>query len=176
MKIRLLSAVWVVVGLIGSGWAQGGVQEGWTGRWIGAPWSTSRDGAETDGSRPMPVFRREFVVRGKVTRAELRISGLGQFEARLDGHEVGRPGLHQAWTDYRKTVAYESYDMTGAMSPGSHALGVMLGNGMYNVQRSVLANGKARYTKFEGSFGGAEANCGASADVFRWAERGRRDG
>jgi hypothetical protein len=101
----------------------------------------------------MPVFRREFVVRSKVTRAELRIAGLGQFEARLDGHAVGRPGLHQAWTDYRKTVAYESYDMTGAMSPGSHALGVMLGNGMYNVQRSVLANDKARYTKFEGSFG-----------------------
>jgi len=153
MKIPLLLAVWVVAGLGGLGWAQGGPQDGWTGRWIGAPWSTSRDGAEADGSRPMPVFRREFVVRGKVTRAELRIAGLGQFEARLDGRAVGRPGLHQAWTDYHKTVAYESYDVTGAMSPGSHAWGVMLGNGMYNVQRSVLANGKARYTKFEGSFG-----------------------
>ena len=29
----------------------------------------------------------------------------------------------------------------------------MLGNGMYNVQRSLMANGKPRYIKFEGTFG-----------------------
>ncbi len=101
----------------------------------------------------MPVFRREFQVKEKVTRAELRIAGLGQFEARLDGRLVGRPGLHGAWTDYGKTVEYETYDVTRTMASGRHAWGVMLGNGMYNVQRSVLANGKARYTKFGGSFG-----------------------
>ena len=28
----------------------------WRGKWIAAPWSTERDGAELDGSRPMPVF------------------------------------------------------------------------------------------------------------------------
>ena len=39
------------------------------------------------------------------------------------------------------------------VGPGKHVIGMILGNGMYNVQRSVMANGKARYTKFEGSFG-----------------------
>ena len=82
--------------------------QGWVGKWIGAPWSTERDGAEVDGSRPMPVFRREFVVKGTVKSAELRIAGLGQFEAKVDGRVVGKPGLHEAWTDYRKTVMYES--------------------------------------------------------------------
>jgi hypothetical protein len=124
----------------------------WAAKWIQAPWSTERDGAELDGSRPMPVFRREFVVRDRVTQATLRIAGMGQYEARIGSkgemHLVAPHGLHQAWTDYKKTVTYDSCDVTRMLMPGQHVLGVMLGNGMYNVQRT-----KGRYTKFEGSFG-----------------------
>src|ERR1035441_1096964 len=124
----------------------------WTAHWIQAPWSTERDGAESDGSRPMPVFRREFVVRAKVVKATLRIAGLGQYEVRIGSKGemrlVAPGGLHQAWTNYRKTVTYESYDVTKMLTPGPHALGVMLGNGVYNVQKT-----KGRFTKFEGSFG-----------------------
>ncbi|QHN02996.1 Bacterial alpha-L-rhamnosidase [Granulicella sp. WH15] len=126
----------------------------WQGKWIQAPWSTIRDGAESDGGKPMPIFRREFALREKPVEAILRIAGLGQWEAQLDGSSTIAPsGLHQAWTSYRKTVTYSSYDLTAQLNAGHHALGVMLGNGMYNVQRSVMPNGKARYTKFEGSFG-----------------------
>jgi len=124
----------------------------WTGRWIEAPWSTARDGSEMDGSRPMPVFRREFEVRERPVQALLRIAGLGQYWATLDGeHPITPMGLHQAWTDYRKTVTYDTYDLTSSLTEtGNHVLGVLLGNGMYNVQ---LAGGGRRYTKFEGSFG-----------------------
>lgn len=126
--------------------------QNWTARWIQAPGSTERDGAELDGSKPMPVFRREFGVRQKPVKATLRIAGLGQYEARIGSkgemHLVAPHGLHQAWTDYKKTVTYDSYDVTKMLTPGKHVLGVMLGNGMYNVQRT-----KGRYTKFEGSFG-----------------------
>jgi len=120
----------------------------WTARWIQAPWSTERDGAELDGSRPMPIFRREFTLREKVVKATLRIAGLGQYEVAIDGKSVAPSGLHQAWTDYRKTVTYESYEVTKVVKVGSNVIGVMVGNGMYNVQRT-----KGRYTKFEGSFG-----------------------
>jgi alpha-L-rhamnosidase len=120
----------------------------WAAKWIQAPWSTERDGAELDGSQPMPVFRREFAVRGRVAKATLRIAGLGQYEARIDGASVGPTGLHQAWTDYRKTITYDTYDLTGKVKQGKNVLGVLVGNGMYNVQRT-----KGRYTKFEGSFG-----------------------
>jgi alpha-L-rhamnosidase len=151
-----MKSVWLTWAiLLATGVAQG--QQVWTAKWIGAPWSTMRDGAEVDGGKPLPIFRRAFEVKGQVTKAELRIAGLGQFEARLGGKNgvqlVGAPGLHEAWTDYRKTVMYESYDLTKAMAPGPHVLAVMLGNGMYNVQKSLMANGKPRYTKFEGSFG-----------------------
>ncbi len=127
-------------------------QQACTAKWIQAPWSTERDGAELDGSRPMPIFRREFMVRGTVASATLRIAGLGQYEARIGSEgrmELVAPrGLHQAWTDYRKTVTFETYDVTKMVTPGPHVLGVMLGNGMYNAQKT-----KGRYTKFDGSFG-----------------------
>jgi alpha-L-rhamnosidase len=128
--------------------AQGSPPDGWTAHWIAAPWSTERDGAELDGSHPMPVFQREFAVGNRLASAELRISGLGQWSATIGGKPVAPAGLHQAWTDYRKTITYERYDVRKLLTPGSNALEVTLGNGMYNVQHT-----KGRYTKFEGSFG-----------------------
>ncbi len=127
---------------------RGAKVDGWTAQWIQAPWSTERDGAEMDGSRPMPVFRREFTVSRKPVKATLRIAGLGQYEMFLDGKQVSPAGLHQAWTDYRRTVTYDSYDVTKSLPVGKNELGVMLGNGMYNVEQTP-----GRYTKFEGSFG-----------------------
>src|ERR1017187_2421418 len=118
-KMRNKMKAMVLAGLVALGAGAGNTQAphadtGWAARWIMAPWSTERDGAELDGSRPMPVFRREFTVRGKVAKATLRIAGLGQFEASVGSkgemHLVAPHGLHQAWTNYKKTVTYESYD------------------------------------------------------------------
>ncbi len=125
--------------------AQAKVESAWVGQWIQAPWSTARDGAELDGSLPMPVFRHEFELK-KPAKGTLRIAGLGQYQLFVDGKQVSARGLHQAWTDYKKTVTYDSYPLP--LKAGEHVIGVMLGNGMYNVQRT-----KGRYTKFEGSFG-----------------------
>ncbi len=108
----------------------------------------------------MPIFRREFVLKSKPTKAELRIVGLGQWEASLsDGsrvQSVEAAGLHGAWTDYRKTVAFDTIDVTKMVAAGKNVLAVMLGNGMYNVQRTPLPGVPPRgqrYTKFAGSFG-----------------------
>lgn len=122
----------------------------WSAKWISASWSSTQDGAEPDGSRPMAIFRRQFVVRQRPVKAFLRIAGLGQYEAHLNADaSIDFPhALHQAWTDYRKTVTFDTYDITDKLLVGNNVIGVLLGNGMYNVQKS-----KGRYTKFEGSFG-----------------------
>ena len=80
----------------------------------------------------------------------LRISGLGQYEASVNGVSPGNSSaaLHEAWTDYRKTVTFDAYNVREELRLGANALGVMLGNGMYNVLR--IPN---RYTKFTGSVG-----------------------
>jgi len=96
----------------------------------------------------LPIFRHSFTPRAKVVSATLDISGLGQFEAHINGHNVTEAVLTPGWSDYRKRVYYDSYDVTKLIVPGENAIGVLLGNGMYNVESP--AN---RYTKFSGSFG-----------------------
>jgi hypothetical protein len=122
----------------------------WKATWIAALPSDAPQNREQGNlpGRPMPVFRRDFSIRKPVASALLYVSGLGQYEVRLDGANVTKTVLNPGWTSYRKTVLYNTYDLKSALRPGLHAFGVLLGNGMYNVQPT-----KGRYSKFTGSFG-----------------------
>ena len=83
----------------------------------------------------MPQFRREIDVRKPVKRAMAYVSGLGQFEFFINGDKVGDNFLDPAWSDYDKIVCYVPFDVTDRLQQGANVLGVMLGNGMYNVPR-----------------------------------------
>ncbi|HWA96718.1 MAG TPA: family 78 glycoside hydrolase catalytic domain [Terracidiphilus sp.] len=128
----------------------------WSAHWIAAePDSAqSRQALETDRTKsdhmppPLPVFRRGFEIHGQIRRALLYVSGLGQYEMRINGSGVTKTVLNPGWTDYRKTIDYDTYDVTRLLHAGPNALGALLGNGMYNVPGV-----KGRYTKFIGSFG-----------------------
>ncbi len=122
----------------------------WTAHWIAAtPDHSSGHGQNSETSKkPLPIFRKEFTVRKQVAQALLFVSGLGQYEAHIDGHNVTNAVMTPGWTDYKKRIFYDTYDVTGLLRPGDNAIGVMLGNGMYNVEKT-----KGRYDKFTGSFG-----------------------
>src|ERR1700761_7142133 len=110
--MRILIRAVLVCGLLLSGMSSSAVRLtdqsdasfAWKAKWISAPWSTERDGAEADGSRPMPMFRSEFVLTAKPAKAQLRIVGLGQWHATLGNasgvRSVEPAGLHGAWSDY----------------------------------------------------------------------------
>jgi alpha-L-rhamnosidase len=128
---------------------------GWSriARWTQAPvWSASWIAAHSDNvadnDEPLPLFRKSFTITKPVVRAVLYASGLGQDELRMNGKKVGSDELTPGWSDYRKTVEYDSYDVTVLVHKGENALGVMLGNGMYRVLKTP-----GRYTKFAGSYG-----------------------
>jgi alpha-L-rhamnosidase len=124
----------------------------WSAQWIAAQPDSGMAqptfSQSSGGSHPLPIFRHSFLVSKKMASASLNISGLGQFETRINGRNVTEAVLVPAWSDYRKRVFYETYDVTPLLRTGENVIGVMLGNGMYNVEKT---NG--RYTKFVGSFG-----------------------
>lgn len=95
---------------------------------------------------PLPLFRHEFTLTKPVRRAVVHVCGLGHYELHLNGGRVGDYVLTPEWTDYRDTCSYNTYDVTAQLAAGTNALGVLLGNGMYNVTGG-------RYVKFKGSFG-----------------------
>lgn len=117
--------------------------EDWNARWIGAAAQTDTPGVEPSATIQL---RKEFAVAKEVARAVAYVCGLGCYELRLNGRKVGDRVLDPGWTNYRKTCLYAAYDVTAQVTRGQNALGVMLGNGMYNVPGG-------RYVKFRGSFG-----------------------
>lgn len=99
-------------------------------------------------------LRREVDVEAQLRQATLRVCGLGQYELTIDGSKVGEDLFTPGWTNYRKTCLYDTYDVTTHLQcSGRHCLGLLLGNGMYNVEDP----GPARFTKFTGSFGPLKA-------------------
>ncbi|HEY4357208.1 MAG TPA: family 78 glycoside hydrolase catalytic domain [Acidobacteriaceae bacterium] len=87
------------------------------------------DRVSTDAS----LFRKDFAVGKKVVSARLSITALGAYEAYLNGKRVA-PGtlLAPGWTDFRKRVEFQTYDVTGLLSPGTNTLAAMLGGGWHS--------------------------------------------
>jgi hypothetical protein len=138
---------------------------GWSGtyHWRQAPqWHATWIAAHPDDSgkvdEPMPLFRKSFAVSHRVARALLYASGLGQDELRINGRKIGNDELTPGWSDYRKTVYFDTYDVTTLLHEGPNVLGVMLGNGMYRVLQTP-----GRYTKFVGSYG--EPKCTVQLEI-----------
>ena len=109
-------------------------------KWIGAAGTNS----------PSLLLRREFVVKPGLRRAVVHVCGLGQYELSVNGRKAGEDLLAPGWTKYDKTCLYDTRDLTALLHPGANAIGMVLGNGMYNVQGG-------RYLKFKGSFGPIKA-------------------
>ncbi|WP_420147259.1 family 78 glycoside hydrolase catalytic domain [Spirosoma sp.] len=93
-----------------------------------------------------PLLRKEFTTTRNVAKAFLFISGLGHYEASINGRRIGNAFLSPGWTSYDKTILYNTYDITKQLRPGNNAIGVMLGNGFYSISQE-------RYVKGTGTFG-----------------------
>ena len=108
--------------------------------------------AEWDKAEPLSrrsiILRRSFKPQKAVKHAELRICGLGFYEATINGQKVGTSEFAPTWSDYDKTVFFNIYDVTSYLSPltSDISLCVLLGNGFYNEQGG-------RYVKLKISFG-----------------------
>jgi hypothetical protein len=132
-------------------WTMGLVNEkDWRARWIGA--DTNAAAAPAAGRPATLLLRREFVVKPGLRRALVFVCGLGHYEMTLNGGKVTDDVLTPGWSKYNKTCLYDAYDVTKSLRAGPNALGLFLGNGMYNVEGTA-----GRYTKFKGSFGPQKA-------------------
>ena len=130
--------VWDNLGKV-SAWSEPGIWEmgllhrsDWEGNWIGARKRDASLKRDLYADDPAPIFRREFEADQQIRKATLYVSGLGYYEAYLNGNKVGRSLLDPAWTNYDKRVMYRTYDVTNDLTAGKNCIGVMLGNGWYD--------------------------------------------
>lgn len=80
---------------------------------------------------PAPYLRRDFDAASPVVKARIYVSALGLYKLYIDGRLVGHDLLRPGWTDYKKRVQYETYDVTDMIRRGPNAIGMVLGNGWY---------------------------------------------
>nr|WP_165501742.1 family 78 glycoside hydrolase catalytic domain [Pedobacter frigiditerrae] len=98
------------------------------------------------------ALRKNISISKGLARATIFISGMSEFELSLNGQKVGDDLLTPGWTEYKKTVLYVTYDVTKRLKAGTNAIGIILGNGMYNIQPDTT-----RYVKFLNSYGPLKA-------------------
>ncbi|MFC1782051.1 family 78 glycoside hydrolase catalytic domain [Planctomycetota bacterium] len=104
----------------------------WIAKWINDGKKNPEKDEDFYLEDPAPLFRREFELSKPVRRARLYITGLGYYEACLNGRRVGDHLLDPGWTVYSKRVFYSTYDVTDQIQTGDNCLGVTVGNGWYN--------------------------------------------
>ena len=98
----------------------------WQAKWIGA----------ADTNIPSLLLRHEFYVKLGLQRAVINICGLGQYELTLNGKKAGEDFLSPGWSKYDKTCLYDTRDITDLIRKGNDAVGIELGNGMYNLLKT----------------------------------------
>ena len=94
----------------------------------------------------VPMFRKDFIIKDSIESARINISGLGHYELYINNNRIGDRFLSPGWTNYQKRILYNSFDITEQLKEGGNAVGVLVGNGFYNVNRE-------RYRKLVVAYG-----------------------
>ena len=92
----------------------------WQAKWIG----------QQPGDSFHPVFEKSFTLSQTPVSARLYITGLGLFEASINGKKVGTDRLAPFFNDYSEAVQVCAYDVTELLA-ADNRISVKLGNGWY---------------------------------------------
>lgn len=120
-------------------WSMGLLDDAdWQAQWIGEnsvsnEWETDKENTKLAAR----YLRTAFGVKDNVKKAMLYISGLGLYEAYINGKRVGTGVLAPTPSLYPEKVYYNTYDVTGLLSQGANVIGVVLGNGRYFPMRNM---------------------------------------
>ena len=104
----------------------------WKAVWIGDGSQAPDNIFDFYKDESAPMFRKSFHVKKPVATARLYITGLGYYEAYLNGGKAGDHVLDPGWTNFGKQTLYSIYDITGMIRQGENVIGALLGNGFYN--------------------------------------------
>lgn len=94
----------------------------WSGQWITPDW---------EDKSIHPLMRKGFSLTQDIAQARLYVSGLGLYEAEINGKRVGDEYLTPYCNSYRHWIQYQTFDVTRLVTKGNNVLGAMLGNGWY---------------------------------------------
>ncbi|OQY31845.1 MAG: hypothetical protein B6241_13040 [Spirochaetaceae bacterium 4572_59] len=98
-------------------------------KWM-APFISPRSEREGEKS-PGWLLKKDFILEKKVSSARIYATSLGVYELNLNGKMVGKNTLAPGWTDYKKRLLYQTYDVTDLLAKGENKISAGLGCGWY---------------------------------------------
>ena len=106
----------------GDTWFETGkMDEAWQAKWIGPE--------EKDAFHPL--FFRAFTLPKDAVSARLYVTGLGLYEAYVNGEKAGDDLLAPFLSDYNESVQAQTYDVSTLIKAGENRLEIITGNGWY---------------------------------------------
>jgi alpha-L-rhamnosidase len=90
---------------------------------------------------PVVALRRTFRVVKPVVSARLYATALGAYKFSINGKPVGDQVLSPGWTDYRRRVAYQVFDVSSLVQAGPNAMGAYLASGWYSTPLEWIGQG-----------------------------------
>ena len=102
----------------------------WKGAWISDNHPIS--------FRPAGYFRKEFSLHKLVKSARIYIAAGGLCQLMLNGRQVGDRELDPVYSRFDRRLYYTTYDVTGRLNRGENCLGVVMGNGWFNLQSTAV--------------------------------------
>ena len=91
----------------------------WRGRWIGCETMQPGEHGGQHSRLAARYLRKEFVLEKPVARATAFVSGLGLYRLFINGKPVTDNVLTPLPSDYRRTIYYDTYDVTALLLPPS---------------------------------------------------------
>lgn len=80
---------------------------------------------------PPVSVRRAFSVDKKIKSARLYASAMGFYEAYINGEKIGGAFFAPGFTDYRRRMYYQTYDLTAQIKQGQNTIGAVVTKGYY---------------------------------------------
>lgn len=93
------------------------------------PWEADFIGTDVQDTFH-PVFFQDFTVDREVLSARIYVTGLGLYEAYLNGAKIGDDYLAPFCNDYNEHIQYQTYDITELLQEDNR-IEIMTGNGWY---------------------------------------------
>jgi alpha-L-rhamnosidase len=114
-------STWTAKDFNDSGWPGAGIAAEVGQDPFGTPWP----------AEPISWIGRNFHVAKAVRAARIYSTALGSYQFYLNGKRVGDDLLAPGWTDYRKRVVYQVYDVTSHVRAGGNSMRALLAGGWY---------------------------------------------
>lgn len=97
----------------------------WQAQWV----SLGEESPIING--PCPYLRREFTLARPIRTARAYASALGLYQLFLNGRKATEDCFLPGWTDYKKRVQFQTFDIAADLAQGPNAVGMVLGDGWY---------------------------------------------